>query len=232
MKTLESMTLWSPAQTTSDLPRLIGEGPPSFSTSTSIIPHLRFVWDTNGYYWELGVATDATRRDLRVAYQRSAGWESARLTYIFSQLIDPSVRRHYDATPLGSLFWDDYVEAEWRRIQSRHRGERVVDDPPEEREGAGEGWPWSFYQWGSACEDGGLLARWQSALVGAFSERGLDLMMSVGFLGTIDPHSSHRVAKVGYRIVAFLGEGVEPDEVIARAVASEVEDRWRTSSWD
>jgi hypothetical protein len=72
------------------------------------------VWDVNGYYWSLGVHFRATRRQLKDAYRARGGEDDAYLTYVFSQLLDPQIRRAYDAKPLGSVFWDKYVEKKVR----------------------------------------------------------------------------------------------------------------------
>ena len=89
----------------------MGYGPPECSSSTSLatLPGVR--WDVNGYYRELGVLPSATRKQLRIAYMEKDGQSSARLTYIFKQLLNAEVRREYDLTPLGELFMDDYVRA-------------------------------------------------------------------------------------------------------------------------
>lgn len=77
------------------------------------------VWDVNGYYWALGVDFRATRRQLADAYREKGGENDSYLTYVFSQLLNPEVRRRYDARPLGSVFWDKYVDA---KVRSRaHR---------------------------------------------------------------------------------------------------------------
>lgn len=87
----------------------------TLSTCGTLAVWRPIVWDVNGYYLELGVPTDATRLQIRRAYQDLGGHGSPRLTYIVKQLLDPEIRAAYDATPLGRLFFDRYVEEYVRR---------------------------------------------------------------------------------------------------------------------
>lgn len=93
----------------SDNPLLVGDGPPECSSSTALSVLPGYIFDVNGYYRDLGVATHATRKQLRLAYQAKNGQSSVRLTYVLSQLLNPEVRREYDLMPLGSVFMDEYV---------------------------------------------------------------------------------------------------------------------------
>ncbi|MGW9067870.1 hypothetical protein ACWGQT_00260 [Streptomyces yangpuensis] len=90
------------------------------STSTALMPASWAVLchDVNGYYRALGVAPDATRRQLMRAYRARAGQDDPYLTYVLSQLLSCQIRRAYDAMPLGELFRDDYVLAYLRRLAS------------------------------------------------------------------------------------------------------------------
>lgn len=87
-----------------------GYGPVVRSTSQELEVWPGVVWDVNGYYHDLGVGFRATRKQLLAAYMQLNGQESERLTYVFKQLLDPEVRRKYDASPLGTVFIDRYVE--------------------------------------------------------------------------------------------------------------------------
>lgn len=99
-------------------PHKIGYGEAACSSCVDLIPRRFVIWDTNGWYRELGVSTDASRLDLRRAYQAKEGWRSARLTHILKQLLDADVRARYDATPLGMKFRDKYViEDEWLQMK-------------------------------------------------------------------------------------------------------------------
>lgn len=94
----------------------VGHGPLVCSSSVALEPFPQHSWDVNGYYRELGVYWKATRKQLRLAYQRLQGQESRRLTYVLKQLLDPVVRRAYDGSPLGEPFLDDvYVQEELKR---------------------------------------------------------------------------------------------------------------------
>jgi predicted transcriptional regulator len=97
------------------------------SSHTGLAPFRPVVWDVNGYYRALGVRTDATRKELREAYQALRGDESVRLTYVFGQLLNEAVRRSYDATPLGEQFLDEYVEADMKRRASAEAGRRTAE---------------------------------------------------------------------------------------------------------
>ena len=100
-----------------DLPLLVYRGPAEFSTETDLVPVSTLpCWDVNRYYRDLGVPypyTNASRGDIRKAYLRADGPNSARLTYVFKALLDRALRARYDPWPMGPVpFWDKYVEAE------------------------------------------------------------------------------------------------------------------------
>lgn len=100
------------------------------STSLELENWPSVVWDVNGYYCALGVGFRATRKQLLTAYMQLNGQESERLTYIFKQLLDPEVRRKYDACPLGTLFFDRYVEEKLK--QQAMKMAKIRDRTPEE----------------------------------------------------------------------------------------------------
>ena len=102
-----------------DQPSLRRAGPKTVSTGLALESWPSVVWDVNGYYHALGVGFRASRRQLREAYQARGGPEDERLTYVFSQLLDPGVRRIYDACPLGTRFIDRYVEEELKQAALR-----------------------------------------------------------------------------------------------------------------
>jgi hypothetical protein len=85
------------------------------------------VWDVNGYYWSLGVSFRATRRQLASAYRARGGEDDPYLTYVFSQLLNPDVRRRYDACSLGGLFWDRYIDAKIRARAHRLAVKHEID---------------------------------------------------------------------------------------------------------
>lgn len=216
-------------------PHLRGHGPATFSTSLGLMIPFRMVWDVNGYYRELGVPFDATRRQIKEAYQEKCGWASPRLTYILKQLLDPEVRARYDATPLGAVFMDYYVETSLRearaRVVSDLRREGLIEvaemveemDDDQELDIASSGdendrshpevWPWSYYLWESECTDTERLRRWQEHLISALGQRKEIRELSIGFQG--ESKRPWHVRTVGYRTVVFLNDGVQPTEDLA-----------------
>jgi hypothetical protein len=111
-------------------PIVEGWGPLTCSSSTALQPFPTFCWDVNGYYRSLGVHWRASRRQLREAYQRAGGQRSAYLTYVLKQLLDPAVRRAYDACPPGEEFLDDYVSDALRKEASCEAGRRTAAGTP------------------------------------------------------------------------------------------------------
>lgn len=201
--------------------------------------------DVNGYYRELGVHPRATRRQLMKAYQRLRGDKSVRLTYVLQQLLNPVTRREYDLTPPGQTYLDDYVRAEYKRFvdtkvsdyavrngfdvaeveeafnNNQSFADMVLDLEPVTQENGSplHRWSWSFsyYLWGTECEDLRRLERWQHAVVQAFGRRKEHRQIAVGFAGET---TSWRVLKVGYVWVLFLGAGVLPTDTLAEEAAS------------
>lgn len=210
-----SKTAWSPVGTTkridaADLrklltkvavqqtaqPRLVGDGPSEFSTCTSLEPSPRFVWDTNGFYRSLGVATDATRGEMARAYLARDGHSSVRLTHILTTLLDPYLRSRYDATPLGMLWADD--DALQHRITNYDDGMEIVTVGTT---------PWSIYVLGIRDEliDHELIDAWRAAVVDACMRLGIVRNLAVGLCSNeFDPH----VRAVGQRLAIFLPIGV------------------------
>lgn len=115
-------------------PLLHGWGPVEFSTCTLLALSPEVCWDVNGYYRELGVHWKASRKELMRAYQSFGAMPSARIAYIFKQLLNPVIRREYDRTPLGGLFLDDYVkeaiqrEATMRAAKKRMDGQDITPE--------------------------------------------------------------------------------------------------------
>lgn len=119
---------------TTAFPKQVGNGPSTCSTVTALEPFPAHVWDTNGYYSALGVSSRASRKQLREGYQAVGGQSSVWITYCLSQLLDPSTRRAYDLTPLGSRFMDRYEQKALKdraKAEARRKGvapEQVLDD--------------------------------------------------------------------------------------------------------
>lgn len=111
-------------------PMLQGNGPAECSSCTELSVQPVNIWDVNGYYRNLGVGVHATRKELRQAYQAKVGGLQSgplatRLTYVLGQLLNRSIRRAYDLTPLGELFFDRYVQDMLRRKMQERMAERM-----------------------------------------------------------------------------------------------------------
>lgn len=109
-------------------PHRDGGGPLMCSTSLALEPWPSVVWDVNGYYHALGVGHKATRKQLKAAYQRLNGPNDVYLTYVLKQLLNPEVRRKYDAAPFGSRYLDKYVEEELKQ-RAQALAKRHARDP-------------------------------------------------------------------------------------------------------
>jgi hypothetical protein len=111
-----SWTVMLQPQINYDQPWLRGQGEPVFSTCTDLAISPEVCFDVNGYYRELGVHWKASKRELLFAYRDKDGPNDERLTYIFKQLLDSAIRRTYDRAPLGSLYFDRYVQERVSRM--------------------------------------------------------------------------------------------------------------------
>lgn len=227
---------------------LVGSGPECFSTSTEIEVWPSIVYDANAYYATLGVTHRATRTELRQAYLARGGQKKSRMTYILKQLLDPQVRRKYDATPLGSLFLDDYVVHQVQKVMAQQASEQAAfgqeslldfDDfirhtalseqnrnqpqltSPQQQ------WQYSYYLKGS----GSFRGRYRQ-FEGQHREvlRNWQTMLVTAFasrrlrvemgVGLSASDQGVYVTRVGYRLVAFINIDESPTEALASAVAS------------
>jgi hypothetical protein len=217
-----------------------------FTPSTVLAPFRPPVWDVNGYYADLGIATDASRREIKEAYQALRGHESERLTYVVKQLLNDDVRARYDTTPLGSVFFDDYIKA---RVKDRiaeqvktmrekaseveeadlfeeidldemlnARSFEVVDSGSQRGENP-EQPVWHHYVW----QTGGRrhLAPWLALLGQAFTEQGVHERIAVGFhrvrgLGSVE------VTRLDHRTIVFFDDREQPSIELARQAVEQV----------
>jgi hypothetical protein len=213
-------------------PVAVPAGPYEFATGQELEPWPTIVWDVNGYYAELGVTHQATRAELKAAYQARSGWGSARLTYILRQLLDPEIRAAYDSSRPGSVFFDEYI-ARWFHDQSladsiKEEGrlltldERIakgqeeldlsqyLNKPYDLDKPLGDevplAWRWGYYLYGAFSHDHELLNKWQNSLLTAKSLKPDKLC--VGLLAASDP-APVRLVLIGLRLVAFVREGTE-----------------------
>lgn len=217
--------------TSPERPRLVGDGPVTFSTSLDLV--LRPIWDVNRYYADLGVGVRATKGQIARAYHRSA--RDAHLTYVTKQLLDPAVRRAYDLCDRGDVFVDDEVLA---RIRAA-RADTVVSDPsgtlapvpaeppvqvfdtdPVDLQDAvcTDRWPFAHYLWRTTTSDPERLTQWLYLLVSALGRRGVRSQISVGLSG--GSCGPVEVVQVGGRTVIFLHEQYGlTDAPVTRAVS-------------
>ncbi len=196
----------------------------------------------NGYYASLSVLPKATRGEIRTAFVALNGHQSAYLTYVVKQLLNPEVRALYDAVPLGSVFVDDYTK---RQLSHHLRGSKrplqTLDvegpndndathqtDSPESEAHSSEllshplnrvcAWNFSYYLLGRAGIDEAKLAAWQRELIAALN--GFSTQIAVGLMaGQNRPWDA---VTVGYRTVVFLDESEQPSRANAEQAAQRV----------
>lgn len=112
-------------------PQVKGFGPLQASTCMDLVPSPLWCWDVLGYYRSLGVHWRASRKELMKAYQDLNGQDSVMLTHVFKQLLNPSIRRAYDLTPLGQMFLDDvYVQQALKQAAVREAARRTKNGRP------------------------------------------------------------------------------------------------------
>jgi hypothetical protein len=186
----------------------IGWGPETCSSSTVLDISPRLIWDVNSWYRDLGVAPEASRKEMRLAYLERGGPDSGRLTYILKCLCDTAKRRRYDRMPLGSLFMEDALVQEVLKRQaaataSRMAGEgnpktadEVLSDMGYERHAASESpedasgdeqrppdppWPYSWFRRRAQSADSAdFMEAWQHHLVSELASRGRRIYFAVG----------------------------------------------------
>lgn len=177
--------------TETDAPRLLGDGPAQFSTSLALDLTPRVIWDTNGFYRALGLRPDASRADIRRAYIDHEGWRSVRLTKIVKLLLDRTLRRAYDRTPLGSFWADD------DRLMVR------IDSDDDDLQVVVHDTHWAVYAWGITDPevDHAVLNELRNRLAKSWWDDGLIEYLAVGMCAsTMDA----QVKVVGQIPVMFL----------------------------
>jgi hypothetical protein len=215
-------------------PVLVGVGPVEFSTSVALVPWPLYVWDTNLFYWDLGVHWRASRKEIRQAYQAKGGESNVRLTMIVGYLLDPVHRRAYDLTPLGAHYFDDEIEEAVRHQAAAMATQAIMEgDELEEqelnkmidelRESAFEEeerpryrplrYQWSYYVHKSQNGDLERLNQWRSAIIFMLRYWEAPATLSLGYMGeTEDPF---RICKIGYRLVLLVNESLDFDYALA-----------------
>lgn len=220
-------------------------GPFEWSPSLTIEVYRPFVWDVNRYYHDLGVPTDATRRQIKEAYQ-ARGLDDDRLTHIVKVLLDPERRATYDSLQPGDFLFDKYLRAV---VQQRvlddagswvdptdeemmehartlmedldRRMNRPVSEGPVDKDALSDQNPlnqsaWGYYIWRMGGSHEYRMARWRCELALAMREQGVVRHLRVGIARGLD--APWVILPIGHRPVAFLGEREQPTGELAHAV--------------
>lgn len=210
-----------------------GETDMSTSVGLRVVP--KFVWDVNRYYRDLGIdwPFKPTKKELRLAYQACDGSDDERLTYCFKQLLQPDIRAEYDAMPLGSRYDDKYVREENNRKlsdiakeESKEQGKLVtikdltdsVDEELPPLPPARTTWDWGYYALKSRKFDPETLALWQQLLIDAFANQGLEVVVSIGYIGRVK--QSVVLKNYDGKAVFFLREDTHPTTEHAEAAVA------------
>ena len=223
-------------------PYPIDAGPMEFATTRGLESWPSLCFDVNAYYAQLGVTFRASNTELKRAYQRKQGWKSVRLTYVLKQLLNPAVRRAYDATPLGGIFFDEYFAQKVKdydlqqsiikhgRIPTLDErlasNEDLVDlstltnkefDPNRvDKDSADQlTWKWGYYLLQTYIHNTPLLREWQGYLLEAELTTPKPQRLSVGLMSNCA--ESVRLIQIGFRTVAFIREDIEPNLYLALA---------------
>jgi hypothetical protein len=168
---------------------------------------------------------------------------------IVEVLLNPQRRRMYDLTPLGSHFYDSYIEEGIRlrlteQVTERLKAGEQLEDILDENESSDKfedymaenealslqsrlavqralgRHEWSYYLWNSEHTDTKTITRWRTVLVTWLWYYRLDVgRLSVGFMSGAEAVA---VRKVGNRVVVFLNEQREPDDVVACMAVAEL----------
>lgn len=97
--------------------------PEAVSTSVALVRLPQVVYDVNCYYADLGVPTDATRRQIKQAYQAKGNTPSPRHAMIVKTLLDPEMRFRYDMVEPGNLWMDEEIAGIERRLRTEAASE-------------------------------------------------------------------------------------------------------------
>lgn len=216
----------------------------TFSSEHRLLPYAPICWDVNGYYRDLGCEPGASRGDLMKAYLALGNEPSARATFCLKQLLDPEIRRRYDACQIGEVFFDDYLkEVVMKRIRDEamaklKASEEDVDDlempdfsdalnqalqvldSDEEGDQDVPHIAWGYFLWDSFCTEQSKLSRWRSMIADALWRRGVVRHVAVGYRGAGAPDVS--VEQVGGVTVAFISDTLEPTLRAAEIAANNI----------
>jgi hypothetical protein len=210
-------------------PVLVGVGPVEASTSMAVEPWPSIVWDTNCFYYDMGVHFRASRAEIRKAYQENGGPNNVRLTMIAGVLLNPVRRLAYDRVPLGSLFFDEQIEEQLRiaaataASATRMEGDEVdsellnkqlealreIPDHMEDSPAYTDRYPWSYYLFRSECTDTARLDQWRAGIIDALWQIfPLDRpsKLAIGYVRSQPGEEDIRVAQVGYRMICLVSD--------------------------
>lgn len=231
-----------------DDPQVARYGPFEFSTSLDLDIRNRIIYDTNGYYRDLGVDPRATKAEIRDRFAEIDGWSDERLTYIARVLLNDDRRDVYDSLAPGDIYFDKYVaqSIEEEILASGHALAADPEDPEydpsksikkdlasrEDRpasagsldkdslSGQTASVPtWGYYTWRTFTEDFyGVLAEWRCQLALALREKGVRASLSVGFVQGRD--APWTIRPVGNRFVVFLAADEQPTSEHAQAAVA------------
>jgi hypothetical protein len=221
-------------------------GPVDISTSVSLEPAWDLIWDVNGYYRALGFEWPyrPTKKELRLAYDRLNGQDNSYLTYVFKQLLNREIRKKYDRMPYGTTFRDRYViEEEAKEMakiaqeMSEEEGRIVtVDELVEEVDRARakkkkeleaetnkfllSAWQWGYFLWRSRKNEYVDLIDWQRYLIKAFADRGVERIISIGYIGSTE--EPYVIKTWNGKTIIFLNENQSPSLTLAETAVSEI----------
>lgn len=219
-----------------------GNSPLWFSTTDELALISRLVFDPNGWYRDLGVSTDASRRDIMERLVEIGDDRDDHLTYVAKMLLDPVVRARYDALPFGSLYFDRYIEEAQDRLdralkaQQIQEGELDADDVWDTAGGLKQPEPSprsprlgltpatreavpnvvAYWVWGVG-PDHFLACRWQQVILKAFRAAGVLTRVSVGLMAAGD--SSIRIVAKSSGPVLYLAVNAADDYTMSQVGA-------------
>lgn len=206
------------------------------SASTTLAVPGKVIWDVNGYYRILGIPVDATKIQIRRAFQAKNGHDDWLLTYIVRQLLNPGIRAAYDSSPWGKPFFDDVIERYVKQklvdesIAALRNGDESWVEPidlshlknqpePEDEpdfasvaEGV-MGAAWSSYSWETNHHDEESLSEWRRMVGWVLALSGYTGAYSVGW--TRGRGVCSALVEVDGVPVFFLTEGNQPSVTLA-----------------
>lgn len=75
-----------------------------------------------------------------------------------------------------------------------------------------EGWPYSYYQLGTACQDTETMVYWQQLLIDGFADQGMVVRFAVGFTGK---HENYHIGSFEGLTIFYLDDTIELEDNIA-----------------